>query len=82
MRQYTFTDEQLFELLSGIPVLFREYELKHGFTPGQARARAANDTIEGLIAERELFDHGELKAEQLTQVVVPALDSKEMDDAR
>ena len=33
MYKYTFTDEQLFDLLKGIPELFREYVNAHGFEP-------------------------------------------------
>ena len=66
MYHYTFTDEQLFSLLKALPNLAREYVQVHGYPQENADAQAANDTIEGLIAEQELVDAGETLL--LTQV--------------
>jgi hypothetical protein len=70
MNQYTFTGEQLFNLLQGAVQMYQEYVHTHEQEPGQAVASAAIEMIEGLIAERELFQHGELTAAQLTQTYV------------
>ena len=59
MKHFTFTEDQLFAILKGIPERFREYILEHGYKPERGAAQAANDTIEGLIAEQKKVDAGE-----------------------
>lgn len=56
MKHYTFTDEQLFELLKSIPYRCEEYR---DSPPDRAAAQAANDAIEALINEQEKVDAGE-----------------------
>jgi len=70
-RQYAFTGEQLFVLLKETIGMFREYMQAHEYDEERAIGAAVDESLEGLDAERELFDHGELKAEQLTQVYGP-----------
>jgi hypothetical protein len=59
METYTFTHEQLFDLLMGVIDLRDEYQHSHGSTGVVARGKAVLDTLEGLDAERELMETGE-----------------------
>lgn len=66
---YTFTMEQLFRLLADTAEHAREWRDVHGYGPAGASGQAAQDTIDGLDAERELYRHGEIAEAALTQVV-------------
>lgn len=65
---YEFTKDQLYNLLTETIKLYQEYVAMRGHNSVSGKQSAALDTIEGLDAERELFDHGELATEQLTQI--------------
>jgi rubrerythrin len=64
---YTFTKEQLNDLLFGTIGMFIEYRDLHDKTEENARFAAVNEMFEGLDAERELVDQGEAKA--ITQII-------------
>ena len=68
MTQYAFTSDQLISLMSGTIEMFREYMHAHGYELEQAASAASLEMLEGLDAERELFNRQELTHEQLTQV--------------
>ena len=57
---YTFTYEQLYDLLHETIGLAHEYERRHGFSVPQAEEQAVCDTLVGLDAERELWAAGEI----------------------
>ena len=58
--KYTFTAQQLRELLYGTIGMFQEYRDVHGKTEEQAVFHAASEMFDGLDAERELFEVGEV----------------------
>jgi hypothetical protein len=58
---YTFTYEQLDNLLGQTIELFIEYQETHGHDQSGARWEAVNETMTGLDAERELWARGEIQ---------------------
>ena len=58
--KYIFTSEQLQELLYGTIQMFQEYRDVHDHTEQASTFAAVRDMFEGLDAERELFEHGEI----------------------
>lgn len=59
---FIFTQSQLYKLLIEQSGLTYENCVQHGYEVEHAGHSAANDTIEGLQAERELVYNGEMKA--------------------
>jgi hypothetical protein len=71
---YVFTKDQLYSLLRGTVLMYVEYVERHDKAPYESRGLAALEMLDGLDAERELYEHGELRENQLTQVIAqPAL---------
>ncbi len=58
--KYTFTNEQLRELLYGTIQMFQEYRDVHGRTEEAAKFEAVGEMFEGLDAERELLASGDI----------------------
>ena len=58
--KYTFTAEQLRELLYGTIGMFQEYRDVHGHTEQASVFDAVNEMFEGLDAERELVAAGDI----------------------
>jgi hypothetical protein len=62
MNNYTFTREQLNNLLSATIDMHIEYRDVHGHQELDAQILAVGEMLEGLDAERELVEAGECKA--------------------
>lgn len=58
--KYVFTRAQLTEMLYSIVWLYVENREVHGQADEQAQAAAVGGVLDGIDAERELFDNGEL----------------------
>lgn len=58
--KYTFTNEQLRELLYGTIQMFQEYRDVHDHTEQASTFAAVRDMFEGLDAERELLAAGDI----------------------
>jgi len=71
VKAYTFTPGQLYKLLTETVGLYVEYVSVHDYTPQAARTQVALDTAEGLDAEQELADLGEIEPMQMSQVYTP-----------
>lgn len=65
--KYVFTSDQLLHLLVGTIELYCEYRHTHGYDTNRAETAAVVDTLEGLEAERELIDQGEILPANATQ---------------
>ena len=61
VKSYTFTPAQLYRLVTESIDLYVEYISVHDHTPEAARHATAIDTQDGLDAEQELADFGELE---------------------
>jgi hypothetical protein len=70
--KYTFTAAQLRELLYGTIQMFQEYRDVHDHTEQASTFDAVGEMFEGLDAERELFEHGEIKYLTLQTVEMAA----------
>ena len=57
---YTFTYEQLYDVVSEAICLAYEYIERHGHDQVKAQTAATTDTLEGLDAERDLWAAGEI----------------------
>ena len=57
---YSFTPHQLAELLNGTVEMFLEYRDQHGKDEQQAQSAAVREMFEGLDAEIEMFDNGDI----------------------
>ena len=60
--EYKFASEQLRKLLEDVVDLYVEYVEAHGKDRVRAKHCASSDTLEGLDAERELIDIGEMQS--------------------
>lgn len=70
MKSYAFTDHQLSELLHGTIGMFLEYRDQHGKDDESEAAQCAvRDMIEGLDAEMEMFDNGDLTSLKLQSLL-------------
>ncbi len=58
--KYIFTREQLIKLMYGTIEMLQEYRDKHGKPEDEAESHAVREMLEGLDAERELFEIGEV----------------------
>ncbi len=58
--KYSFTNEQLRELLYGTISMLVEYRDRHGHTEESAKFYAVSEMFEGLDAERELLASGDI----------------------
>ena len=61
MPTYTFTQAQLYHVLSDTIAKFQEYRDKHGKAEPLALNLAVQETIDDLDTERELYHAGEIK---------------------
>lgn len=68
-KTFTFDRSNLAGLLMQTIQMYIEYLDQHGKDSREALACAVVETMSGLEAELELYRAGELKREQLTQVI-------------
>lgn len=61
MTTYTFTGDQLDVLLTGTIEMFCEYLDQHDHVKEAAQPAAVLEMLEGLDAERELYQAGEIE---------------------
>ena len=61
MKSYAFTENQLRRLLQDNSILEKEYHQVHGKPKKFSQLAAIQDTIDGLDAERELYDNGDIE---------------------
>lgn len=59
---YYFTEPQLRKALAGAIQMYREYRDQHDRADDAATVLAVSEVVEGLEAERELLQHGDLSA--------------------
>ena len=71
VKAYTFTPAQLYHLLTETIGLYVEHIEKYADTPETAKHEAAQGTRDGLDAEQELADLGELDPREMSQVYTP-----------
>jgi hypothetical protein len=58
---YVFSAGQLYNLLDTTLEMFLEYRDQHGKDEDAAKVRAVREMFEGLDAEREMWDNGDVK---------------------
>ena len=78
--RYQFTHQQLDRLLNAAIELFIEYRDQHGHDEVEARPLAVSEVLEGLDAESELVDYGDLDGATLQErLIVGRKDTKAND---
>jgi len=77
VKSYTFTPAQLYRLITESIDLYVEYINVHDHIPEAARHATATDAQDGLDAEQELADLGEL---EITSQVYTPLSAKQKDE--
>lgn len=60
MNTYHFTEEQLRNVLAETIDMYEEYQRAYGHSKQSAKFKAEQETIEGLDAEQELSEIGEV----------------------
>jgi hypothetical protein len=68
---FTFIPGQLYKLLMETIDLYNEYVDQHGSESDAAKGQAAGDAIDGLYAEQELIDYGEMSPHSASQIHFP-----------
>lgn len=67
---YQFTRSQLNKALGTAVEMYREYVDRHGYDEIRAMNQAVADTLEGMDAEAELIEFGDLTASDATFTAV------------